>query len=41
VTLAGYEVTQRFYDRSFDGMRETEAYLLERGKTELRNPTSE
>jgi N-acetyl-alpha-D-muramate 1-phosphate uridylyltransferase len=32
--LAGYEVRQRFYEiGSFDGMRETEAYLLERGKT--------
>ena len=32
--LAGFEVTQRFYEiGSFDGMRETETYLLERGKT--------
>jgi NDP-sugar pyrophosphorylase family protein len=32
--LAGYEVTQRFYEiGSFEGMRETETYLLWRGKT--------
>jgi hypothetical protein len=31
--LGGFEVTQRFYEiGSFDGIRETETYLLERGK---------